>query len=161
MQVRGSPVDSKRSFLEKKGLTPDEIAEAFKRVPETPSASTPAAATGMGMRRLCGQEVSAGVDGCLMEMYLLLIYPGGQPVSEGYSAWPQPDSVECLCTMVSRSLLSAGLPSQAAAAPPKPYPTATADALQQLQPAPLQQQQPQPIRWTQVSACYPSVFWPG
>ena len=60
MQVRGSSVDSKRSFLEKKGLTPDEIAEAFKRVPETPSASTPAAATGMGMCRLFGQIACGG-----------------------------------------------------------------------------------------------------
>ena len=56
MQVRGSPVESKQSFLEKKGLTPDEIAEAFKRVPQTPSASTAAAATGTGMCRLLGQN---------------------------------------------------------------------------------------------------------
>ena len=49
MQVRGSPQDSKRSFLEKKGLTPQEIAEAFKRVPETPSATVPAASSGTCM----------------------------------------------------------------------------------------------------------------
>ena len=48
MQVRGSPIDSKRSFLEKKGLTPEEIAEAFERVPETPSTSVPAASSGAG-----------------------------------------------------------------------------------------------------------------
>lgn len=41
MQVRGSAVSAKRSFLEKKGLTAAEIDEAFKRVPESPA--TPAA----------------------------------------------------------------------------------------------------------------------
>lgn len=33
-QVRTSSIDSKRSFLQKKGLTEAEIEEAFKRVPE-------------------------------------------------------------------------------------------------------------------------------
>jgi Pex14 N-terminal domain len=32
-RVRGSPVVYRRSFLEKKGLTPREIDEAFRRVP--------------------------------------------------------------------------------------------------------------------------------
>ncbi len=41
-----------------------------------------------------------------------------------------------------------GLPASSFAPPPKPYPTATAETLQQLVPAPLKQ--PQPIRWTQV-----------
>ena len=36
-QVRGSTVASKRSFLERKGLTSDEIDEAFRRVPEAPA----------------------------------------------------------------------------------------------------------------------------
>ena len=54
MQVRSSPVDSKRSFLEKKSLTPQEIAEAFKRVPDTPSASAPAAPSGV----LCSVQTS-------------------------------------------------------------------------------------------------------
>lgn len=31
--VRGSPVKYRRSFLEKKGLTAEEIDEAFRRVP--------------------------------------------------------------------------------------------------------------------------------
>lgn len=34
-QVRESPAATKRSFLERKGLTVAEIEEAFKRVPET------------------------------------------------------------------------------------------------------------------------------
>ncbi|CAN6446634.1 unnamed protein product [Victoria cruziana] len=42
-KVRGSPVIYRRSFLEKKGLTKEEIDEAFRRVPDPPSnvASTP------------------------------------------------------------------------------------------------------------------------
>lgn len=36
MQVRSSPASSKRAFLQQKGLTAEEIAEAFKRVPEVP-----------------------------------------------------------------------------------------------------------------------------
>lgn len=32
-KVRGSPVIYRRSFLEKKGLTKEEIDEAFRRVP--------------------------------------------------------------------------------------------------------------------------------
>ncbi|KAK1281335.1 Peroxisomal membrane protein PEX14 [Acorus gramineus] len=36
-KVRGSPVIYRRSFLEKKGLTKDEIDEAFRRVPDPPS----------------------------------------------------------------------------------------------------------------------------
>jgi len=32
-KVRGSPVIHRRSFLEKKGLTKEEIDEAFRRVP--------------------------------------------------------------------------------------------------------------------------------
>ncbi|TXG56297.1 hypothetical protein EZV62_017610 [Acer yangbiense] len=34
--VRNSPVDSRRSFLEKKGLKTEEIDEAFRRVPDSP-----------------------------------------------------------------------------------------------------------------------------
>ncbi|OIV89297.1 hypothetical protein TanjilG_23731 [Lupinus angustifolius] len=36
-KVRGSPVIHRRSFLEKKGLTKEEIDEAFQRVPDSPS----------------------------------------------------------------------------------------------------------------------------
>ncbi|XP_054807559.1 peroxisomal membrane protein PEX14 [Prosopis cineraria] len=35
-KVRGSPVLYRRSFLEKKGLTKEEIDEAFRRVPDSP-----------------------------------------------------------------------------------------------------------------------------
>eukprot|EP00271_Cylindrocystis_brebissonii_P000798 TRINITY_DN1099_c1_g1_i2.p1 TRINITY_DN1099_c1_g1~~TRINITY_DN1099_c1_g1_i2.p1 ORF type:complete len:1081 (+),score=340.67 TRINITY_DN1099_c1_g1_i2:235-3477(+) len=51
--VKGSPVKYRRSFLESKGLTADEIDEAFRRVPDPPSGNgtasvsvtTPAATT--------------------------------------------------------------------------------------------------------------------
>jgi hypothetical protein len=39
-KVRGSPVLYRRSFLEKKGLTKDEIDEAFRRVPVSVSSHT-------------------------------------------------------------------------------------------------------------------------
>ncbi|KAL9439208.1 hypothetical protein AB3S75_024794 [Citrus x aurantiifolia] len=43
-KVRGSPVIYRRSFLEKKGLTKEEIDEAFRRVPDPPpSAQTTSA----------------------------------------------------------------------------------------------------------------------
>ncbi|XP_038686736.1 peroxisomal membrane protein PEX14-like isoform X2 [Tripterygium wilfordii] len=38
-KVRGSPVMYRRSFLEKKGLTKEEIDEAFRRVPDPPSSA--------------------------------------------------------------------------------------------------------------------------
>nr|GEY02115.1 peroxisomal membrane protein PEX14 [Tanacetum cinerariifolium] len=40
-KVKGSPVMYRRSFLERKGLTKEEIDEAFRRVPdESPSVAT-------------------------------------------------------------------------------------------------------------------------
>ncbi|MCL7040595.1 hypothetical protein MKW94_002435, partial [Papaver nudicaule] len=44
-KVRGSPVMYRRSFLEKKGLSREEIDEAFRRVPDPPppTTATPAA----------------------------------------------------------------------------------------------------------------------
>eukprot|EP00850_Spirogloea_muscicola_P012643 SM000082S22885 [mRNA] locus=s82:575961:577395:- [translate_table: standard] len=39
-KVQGSPVKYRRSFLERKGLTPAEIDEAFTRVPDAPSTTT-------------------------------------------------------------------------------------------------------------------------
>lgn len=46
LQVRGSTEGTKRSFLERKGLTAAEIEAAFTRVPDTtaPAASAPASA---------------------------------------------------------------------------------------------------------------------
>ncbi|KAG1342781.1 peroxisomal membrane protein PEX14 [Cocos nucifera] len=39
-RVRGSPIIHRRSFLERKGLTKEEIDEAFHRVPDPPSNAT-------------------------------------------------------------------------------------------------------------------------
>ncbi|XP_043704945.1 peroxisomal membrane protein PEX14-like isoform X2 [Telopea speciosissima] len=44
-KVSGSPVIYRRSFLEKKGLTKEEIDEAFRRVPDTPPTVTSAQPT--------------------------------------------------------------------------------------------------------------------
>ncbi|XVF12083.1 hypothetical protein REPUB_Repub08aG0084100 [Reevesia pubescens] len=41
-KVNGSPVIYRRSFLERKGLTKEEIDEAFRRVPDPPPSSQPA-----------------------------------------------------------------------------------------------------------------------
>ncbi|KAK6920713.1 Peroxisome membrane anchor protein Pex14p, N-terminal [Dillenia turbinata] len=41
-KVRGSPVIYRRSFLERKGLTKEEIDEAFRRVPDPPPTATSA-----------------------------------------------------------------------------------------------------------------------
>ncbi|CAM6102132.1 unnamed protein product [Calypogeia fissa] len=40
-KVKGSPVVYRRSFLERKGLSREEIDEAFRRVPDPPSDSSP------------------------------------------------------------------------------------------------------------------------
>ncbi|OMO81461.1 hypothetical protein CCACVL1_12406 [Corchorus capsularis] len=40
-KVKGSPVMYRRSFLERKGLTKEEIDEAFRRVPDPPPSSQP------------------------------------------------------------------------------------------------------------------------
>ncbi|CAO2161836.1 unnamed protein product [Urochloa humidicola] len=45
-RVKGSPVFRRRSFLEKKGLTNEEIDEAFRRVPDPKPNGTDAAAAG-------------------------------------------------------------------------------------------------------------------
>jgi hypothetical protein len=40
VQVRGSTDEKKREFLVQKGLTDEEIEEAYKRVPPAPPVST-------------------------------------------------------------------------------------------------------------------------
>ena len=47
-QVRGATAESKRAFLAEKGLTPAEMDEAFRRIPDSPAASV-AAAPGTGL----------------------------------------------------------------------------------------------------------------
>lgn len=55
-KVRGSPVVYRRSFLEKKGLTKEEIDEAFRRVPD-PSPSVQASGGNQD-----GQKTSPGIQ---------------------------------------------------------------------------------------------------
>ncbi|KAI5004284.1 hypothetical protein ZWY2020_031527 [Hordeum vulgare] len=59
-KVKGSPVSYRYSFLEKKGLTKEEIDEAFRRVPDPPTNSTDAAA--IGSQQASNPNQSAGVQ---------------------------------------------------------------------------------------------------
>ncbi|VAH70961.1 unnamed protein product [Triticum turgidum subsp. durum] len=59
-KVKGSPVSYRYSFLEKKGLTKEEIDEAFRRVPDPPTSSTDAAA--VGSQQASNPNQSAGVQ---------------------------------------------------------------------------------------------------
>jgi peroxin-14/E3 ubiquitin-protein ligase SIS3 len=60
-KVRGSPVVYRRSFLEKKGLTTQEIDEAFRRVPDPqPSATTATASQPQQQANI--QNQSTGVQ---------------------------------------------------------------------------------------------------
>lgn len=59
-KVKGSPVSYRYSFLEKKGLTKEEIDEAFHRVPDPQPNSTDAAA--VGSQQATNTNQSAGVQ---------------------------------------------------------------------------------------------------
>ncbi|KQK02297.1 peroxisomal membrane protein PEX14 isoform X2 [Brachypodium distachyon] len=59
-KVKGSPVSYRYSFLEKKGLTKEEIDEAFRRVPDPQPNSTDAAA--VGSQQASNPNQSAGVQ---------------------------------------------------------------------------------------------------
>jgi peroxin-14 len=59
-KVKGSPVSYRYSFLEKKGLTKDEIEEAFRRVPDPQPNSTDAAA--VGSQQASNPNQSAGAQ---------------------------------------------------------------------------------------------------
>ncbi|XP_058091641.1 peroxisomal membrane protein PEX14 isoform X2 [Magnolia sinica] len=58
-KVRGSPVMYRRSFLEKKGLTKEEIDEAFRRVPDPPPNATSAPVTTSNQATDTKPQVSA------------------------------------------------------------------------------------------------------
>ncbi|KAL6864920.1 hypothetical protein ACP4OV_016071 [Aristida adscensionis] len=58
-KVRGSPVVYRRSFLEKKGLTTQEIDEAFRRVPDPQPSTT---ATASPAQQASNQNQSTGVQ---------------------------------------------------------------------------------------------------
>ncbi|KAG0536974.1 hypothetical protein BDA96_03G107900 [Sorghum bicolor] len=57
-RVKGSPVFHRRSFLEKKGLTSEEIDEAFRRVPDPKTNGTDAAAASMQQANNPSQSVA-------------------------------------------------------------------------------------------------------
>ncbi|OEL25277.1 Peroxisomal membrane protein PEX14 [Dichanthelium oligosanthes] len=57
-KVKGSPVFHRRSFLEKKGLTNEEIDEAFRRVPDPKPNSADAAAAGSQQANNHNQSVA-------------------------------------------------------------------------------------------------------
>ncbi|WVZ71924.1 hypothetical protein U9M48_020453 [Paspalum notatum var. saurae] len=57
-KVKGSPVFHRRSFLEKKGLTNNEIDEAFRRVPDPKPNGTDAAAAGSQQANNPNQSVA-------------------------------------------------------------------------------------------------------
>uniref|UniRef100_A0A453DQJ8 Peroxisomal membrane protein PEX14 n=1 Tax=Aegilops tauschii subsp. strangulata TaxID=200361 RepID=A0A453DQJ8_AEGTS len=58
-KVKGSPVSYRYSFLEKKGLTKEEIDEAFRRVPDPSTSSTDVVAVGsqQGISTCCIVEL--------------------------------------------------------------------------------------------------------
>jgi len=60
-KVRGSPVVYRRSFLEKKGLTTQEIDEAFRRVPDPQPSATTATAS-QPQQQASIQNQSTGVQ---------------------------------------------------------------------------------------------------
>ncbi|KAK8457033.1 hypothetical protein SEVIR_3G118900v4 [Setaria viridis] len=60
-KVKGSPVVYRRSFLEKKGLTTQEIDEAFRRVPDPQPSATTATAS-QPQQQANSQNQSTGVQ---------------------------------------------------------------------------------------------------
>ncbi|CAL4950927.1 unnamed protein product [Urochloa decumbens] len=62
-KVRGSPVIHRRSFLEKKGLTNEEIDEAFRRVPDPkPNGTDAAAAAAAGSQQANNHNQSVALQ---------------------------------------------------------------------------------------------------
>ncbi|KAL1340623.1 peroxisomal membrane protein PEX14 isoform X2 [Arachis hypogaea] len=62
-KVRGSPVIYRRNFLEKKGLTKEEIDEAFRRVPDSQPSEQTAGANQDVQRSAQSQALQPGVSG--------------------------------------------------------------------------------------------------
>ncbi|KAL1293002.1 peroxisomal membrane protein PEX14 isoform X2 [Arachis ipaensis] len=62
-KVRGSPVIYRRNFLEKKGLTKEEIDEAFRRVPDSQPSEQTAGANQDIQRPAQSQALQPGVSG--------------------------------------------------------------------------------------------------
>lgn len=163
---------SKRSFLERKGLTPDEIDEAFRRVPEAPAP----APTQSGQPWSSGNKSSH----VFLNWRALLAQPGAASllahstapthlvhVHAAYAAIIEaPSQMHWLCHCLVQACCTPAIcvlcckrtgvgTAAGGAAPVKPYPTPAPSALQPYQapavPAPAPQPPaPEPIRWTQV-----------
>ncbi|KAH9720199.1 peroxisomal membrane protein PEX14 [Citrus sinensis] len=58
-KVRGSPVIYRRSFLEKKGLTKEEIDEAFRRVPDPPPSAQATSANQVGQVKSSSSNIQS------------------------------------------------------------------------------------------------------
>jgi len=132
-KVRPSPEATKRSFLERKGLTNEEIAEAFKRAPPpepAPAAAPPSAA-------IPTTNAATGLVSYTQQQQQQ--QQPGQPVQ------PVPQQ-----PVYAAPTAGAGVPPQQQLVPA--YPGGPLVPLHQLQQQRLQQQQqqPQPVRWTQV-----------
>ena len=120
-QVRGSSVESRRAFLAEKGLTGSEIDEAFRRVPDAPSASVPPSATGLPVApaALAPQKpypTSGGgaVADTLAQLQAMQAPPPPQPIR-----WTQ---VRCCLLLLLQSLPS--LPCWLRLSLPMPHHTA-------------------------------------
>ncbi|XP_013628571.1 PREDICTED: peroxisomal membrane protein PEX14 [Brassica oleracea var. oleracea] len=61
-RVRGSPVIHRRSFLERKGLTKEEIDEAFRRVPDPSPSSQPTVSTQDGQKAVSNVQPQGQVQ---------------------------------------------------------------------------------------------------
>jgi hypothetical protein len=124
-QVRESPIATKRSFLERKGLTAAEIDEAIRRVGSTGHSSTLATP-------VPAQGGSSGAPSGLITY--------------------QPQATAGLQTRQPAYTAATGMPTSSQQASPQHFqgttPTVAAHAIMPAKPA----AQPEPLRWTQV--CY-------
>ncbi|XP_074316902.1 peroxisomal membrane protein PEX14 isoform X2 [Silene latifolia] len=75
-RVRGSPVLHRRNFLEKKGLTKEEIDEAFRRVPD-PSPATTSGQTSTHQDAQAGLATNAAVQAPVQLMQPVAAAPPG------------------------------------------------------------------------------------
>jgi hypothetical protein len=122
LQVRSSPVASKREFLQRKGLIEAEIDEAFRRVPEAPAAAAPAPSPAPAAMQATLQHLQPQAAQ-LQHQQLPPVYAGGaagpQSSTTLHQAPPQQPGVRW--TQVSATCASACHQIPAAAAP-SPWP---------------------------------------
>lgn len=104
LQVRSSTAASKRSFLERKGLTQEEIDEAFRRVPETaapaasPAPTAPASAGVPGVLQTTVQHLQPAAYP--QQPGALVVQPGGAPPQPQPLRWSQVGGLRLDCLLV-------------------------------------------------------------